>query len=270
MTDSETAQTDFAVMPKPTAWPLVVGVAAAMIAVGLMTNLVISITGIGLLLVGVGGWIGQLIPGRGLFAEPFVPVDQRPGPVARSSRHIADPRQGLPAHRGRFPEEIHPYSTAALGGLVGGAVMGLTALIYGLVSGRGVFYPVNLLAAIVVRRFNEGDTELLAQFDATAFWVALLIHLIASGSLGLIYGMILPMLPRSPMYWAGLVAPLMWSGLVYGLMGVINPVMNQHVDWYWFILSQFAFGITLGWWISKRDKVEWRPGQRVKKSKGQS
>ena len=37
--------------------------------------------------------------------------------------------------------------------------------------------------------------------------------------------------------------PILWTALGYGLMGVVNPVLQQRVDWFWFIVSQFVFGI---------------------------
>jgi hypothetical protein len=43
--------------------------------------------------------------------------------------------------------------------------------------------------------------------------------------------------------WGGLVLPLLWTGTSYGLMGVVNPVLQQRVDWVWFIVSQFVFGL---------------------------
>ncbi|MGO9922003.1 MAG: hypothetical protein ACLQIB_45815, partial [Isosphaeraceae bacterium] len=35
-----------------------------------------------------------------------------------------------------------------------------------------------------------------------------------------------------------------WTGIAYGLMGVVNPVLQDRVDWAWFIVSQFVFGVT--------------------------
>jgi hypothetical protein len=46
------------------------------------------------------------------------------------------------------------------------------------------------------------------------------------------------------LFWGGVVLPLLWTGASYGLMGVVNPLLEQKVDWPWFIASQFVFGVT--------------------------
>ena len=43
---------------------------------------------------------------------------------------------------------------------------------------------------------------------------------------GLLYAVILPMLPGRHMLWGGLVAPLMWTGLLWAVLGIINPTLN--------------------------------------------
>ncbi|MFV0443467.1 MAG: hypothetical protein ACK5Q5_07840 [Planctomycetaceae bacterium] len=252
----ELSNQDFVSLPAPTAWPLAVGVSISVMSAGVFMNPVFGLIGLILLLVSVGGWIAQLAPGKGHISVPLAPASQRPATVPRSTRTISQSRTGLPSHRDRFPEEIHPYSAAAKGGLIAGAAMALLAVGHGLVMGRGLFFNMNLLSAIILRRFNDGNIEMLQQFDLTAAIVALGIHFAASASIGLIYGLILPMFPVSPFYWAGLIAPLLWSGMMYGLMGVINPVMNQHIDWPWFVVCQFAFGLVLGWYIGQSEKIK--------------
>ncbi len=241
-------------LPKPTGYPLAVAASSAVSSVGVMTDWSLCIAGSIMLVVSIGGWIRQLTPGRGHIDVPLVPLDQRAPAVARSTRKISQARSGLPENRERFPQEIHSYRAAAWGGLMAGAVMAVLAILHSLVMGKGLFYNLNLLSAILLRRFNDGGAEALTQFDSTSMILALAIHITASVSVGLMFGMILPMLPKSPLFWAGLVAPLMWSGLVFGLLGVINPVMNDHIDWFWFVVCQFGFGLTLGWYIKGGSK----------------
>ena len=42
----------------------------------------------------------------------------------------------------------------------------------------------------------------------------------------------------------GLVLPLVWTAVSYGLMGVVNPALQDRVNWFWFIVTQFVFGVT--------------------------
>jgi len=51
------------------------------------------------------------------------------------------------------------------------------------------------------------------------------------------------------------IAPLIWSGLLYGILGIVNPVMNSRVDWLWFVLSQFGFGLVAGVVVSRQQRV---------------
>ena len=37
--------------------------------------------------------------------------------------------------------------------------------------------------------------------------------------------------------------PLLWTAASFGLMGVVNPLLQELVNWPWFVVSQFVFGI---------------------------
>jgi hypothetical protein len=79
--------------------------------------------------------------------------------------------------------------------------------------------------------------------------------LITSLLVGLLYGAMLPMMPRHPIVLGGLVAPLAWSGLLHSILGVVNRVMNQRIDWSWFVVSQVGFGIVAGLVVSRQERV---------------
>jgi len=133
-----------------------------------------------------------------------------------------------------------------VGGLVGGIVMALPAVIWSLLTGRGLWYPVNLLAGLVIRGIDAATPQELMQFHSNWFASALVIHAVISAAFGVIYAFVLPKarpIP-APVAWGGLVLPLLWTAASFGLMGVVNPVLQQRVDWPWFIVSQFVFGIT--------------------------
>ena len=46
--------------------------------------------------------------------------------------------------------------------------------------------------------------------------------------------------------------------LIYGALAVVNPVMNQRIDWAWFVGSQFAFGIVAGIVVAKQEQIPTR------------
>ena len=73
---------------------------------------------------------------------------------------------------------------------------------------------------------------------------------------GLLYAAMLPMLPRHPAFWGGLMAPLLCTGLIWTVLDVVNPLLNQRIDWRWFIASQVAFGMTGGFVIARSEQIE--------------
>ena len=96
---------------------------------------------------------------------------------------------------------------------------------------------------------------MIAAFHLTPFVIASVIHLVTSTLVGLLYGVMLPMFPRRPILLGGIIAPLMWTGLIYATLEVLNPVMNERIDWRWFIASQFAFGIVAGLVVARHTPV---------------
>jgi hypothetical protein len=85
--------------------------------------------------------------------------------------------------------------------------------------------------------------------------MALFIHLFTSLLVGLLYGAMLPMFPRRPILLGGIIAPILWTGLLHSILGLINPLLNERIDWLWFIASQFAFGIVAGLVVASQQRV---------------
>jgi hypothetical protein len=241
-------------MPKPTAWPMALAFAIMLAAAGLVTNLAFSAVGLVLSVIGIAGWIGQLLPGQGMEEVPWVPPQQRARPVAERQRRMVPP-PGVPGFRAQLPYATHPYSAGVRGGIAGGIVMAIVALLYGVISGHGIWYPVNLLGAMVMPSAAGMSLQQLEQFSLAFLAAGLVIHGVTCLIVGLLFGVLLPALPAGPIVWGGLVGPLLWSGLIYAFMNVLNPVMNRSVDWPWFIASQFAFGLTAGLVVSYSEKV---------------
>ena len=47
----------------------------------------------------------------------------------------------------------------------------------------------------------------------------------------------------------------MWTGLLHSILVLMNPLMNDRVDWWWFAASQFAFGIVAGLVVMRQSRV---------------
>ena len=96
-------------------------------------------------------------------------------------------------------------------------------------SGHGIWYPVNLLAGMVLPGMDQMSTTELEQFHVGLVMISVVIHAVMSVVLGMIYGVLMPTLPEIPklVAWGGLLAPMLWTGVSYVLMGAVNPVLKQ-------------------------------------------
>ena len=53
----------------------------------------------------------------------------------------------------------------------------------------------------------------------------------------------------------GLIAPALGSGLIYTILGLLNPILASHIDWYWFVASQVAFGLVAGLVVVRQSRM---------------
>jgi len=65
----------------------------------------------------------------------------------------------------------------------------------------------------------------------------------------------LPMLPTRPILLGGVIGPLLWTGLLYHILGFVNPLLDERINWLWFAISQVAFGIVAGLVVVRHNKV---------------
>ena len=256
-TDAQARTTGRIELPAPTVWPIVLAFGVTLIAAGMVTNAAVSVLGAILAVCGHIGWFRDVFPHE---QTESVPVgDLRPPRVSTRRPHVERVEfMHRDLHRARLPLEIYPVSAGVKGGLAGGAVMAVLAMLYGLVSGHGVWYPINLLSAGFFPALQT--TAQIAAFNGTSLIIASLIHLLTSLLVGLLYGVALPMVPRHPILFGGVIAPVLWSGLLHSVLEVINPVMNQRINWPWFVITQIAFGLVAGFVVSQQEKIStWQP-----------
>ncbi len=252
------ARTNTLEVPAPTAWPVVLAFGITLLFAGLVTSVSVSLLGAVLMVASAVGWFRNVLP-----HEAHESVEVRPDvpAVVTSRRTVAHFEIAAELRRAWLPLEIYPVSAGIRGGLAGSAVMAVLAMLYGLLSQRSIWYPINLLAAGFFPAAVTASTEVLAAFHLNALLIAIPIHLITSLLVGVLYGATLPMLPRRPILLGGFIAPLLWSGLLYGVLGIINPVLNQRINWLWFVLSQVGFGVVAGIVVARQERV--RTWQRL-------
>jgi hypothetical protein len=239
-------------LPAPTAWPVVLAFGLTLMAAGLVTTVAISVLGAVIALAGSVGWFRDVLPHE---QHESVSVADEAIPVVTTRREVSRVPIAEDLPRAFLPLETYPISAGIKGGLAGGVAMAVVASAYGLIAYGSVWYPINLLAAVVYAQALEVTTAQMAAFHFSLLVVAIAIHLSTSLLVGVLYGALLPMFPRRPILLGGFFAPLLWSGLLYTMLEYINPVLSQRINWSWFVASQFAFGIAAGIVVARQQKI---------------
>jgi hypothetical protein len=238
-------------MPAPTAWPLALAFGMTLVFAGFVTAASVSILGAVLAVSGAVGWFREVLPTE---SQEWVVVERQEVSISTSRQNVE--RMGVSGvSRAWLPIEIHPVSAGVKGGLAGSLVMAAIAGFYGMFSGNGIWFAMNLLVAGLFPSTVRETAQEIGIFHFNRFLVAVPLHLTISLLVGLLYGAMLPMLPRRPILLGGFMAPLLWSGLIYGALAFVNPVMNERIAWAWFVGSQFAFGIVAGIVVARQEQI---------------
>lgn len=241
-------------MPKPTYWPMVFAFGIALMMAGLVTHFVVGLVGLVIAIRGGIGWWHEVIPHEA-HEEMAIEPDLRPAPILVETRSVVRMKTGEDRHRVRIPERVHPYSSGIWGGLAGGAAMAALACLYGLIAQGSIWYPINLLAGVVIPGLGQASTEQLKAFNGLAFTAAFIGHGVISILVGLVYAVILPMFPKYAPFWAGILMPLFWTGLIATVLNLVNPIMNERISWPWFVACQLGFGLVGGFVIARSTSI---------------
>jgi hypothetical protein len=249
--EAKAQNSDAVVLPLPTPWPMVFALGVCLLVAGMVTHWAVSVLGVLLSLRSVFGWFREVLPHEHHVAVPVV-VEE----VAVISTRAR--REQIPIgeeHRKLLPVETFSYTAGIKGGIVGGIAMTIPATIFSLLRYHSLWYAANLLAAGGFVSWRGESNEFLAQFHLLGLLAALGIHALVSLLVGLLYGAMLPMFARRPILAAGFVAPFLWTGILHSALGVISPILDQRIDWLWFVVSQIAFGLVCGFVVNLQVKV---------------
>jgi hypothetical protein len=230
-------------VPAPTAWPLVLAMGCTLIFAGLLMHMSVTGLGVVLSLAGSVGWFSEVVPRDREEAVPIVAEDRQVATDRRVVERLAIAPEQV---RAWLPVHTYPVSAGVKGGLAGSVAMAVLACTYGVLKVGSIWYPINLLAAVVyAQSMRLGPADLHA-FHLGSFAVAVGVHAVGSTLVGLLYGAMLPMFPRRPIVLGGLVVPVLWSGLLHPTLNLLNPLLASRIDWFWFVASQVAFGVVAG------------------------
>jgi hypothetical protein len=238
-------------LPAPTAWPMVLALGISLMLAGMVTHWAISLLGLVMAVPAIMGWFFEVLP-----QEHHVYVDVHADVVESKSTRETLARVPLDErHRKLLPVETFSVVSGIKGGIAGGLAMIVPAALYGLIRYHSVWYAANLLAAGGFVSWAGESNAFLAQFHLRGLLAALAIHGLTSVLIGLLYGAMLPMFPRNPILTAGFIAPFLWTGILRSALGIISPILDQRIDWWWFIVSQIAFGLVAGFVVNLHVKV---------------
>ena len=161
--------------------------------------------------------------------------------------------------RAWLPVQTYPVSAGVKGGLAGSVAMAVLACAYGVLKVGSIWYPINLLAAVGLRAIAEdSDRQQLNAFHA--------------GQLRDRRG------PARSRLHAGRTAlrrdaadvPAAAdrarradrAGVVVGAAVLdarpVNPLLASHIDWFWFVASQVAFGVVAGLVVVRQSRMPTR------------
>ena len=247
-TDPNTIQ-----LPRPTAWPMVLALGLSLIFAGMVTSLAVGILGLVLTIAGIVGWFRQVLP-----HEQHVSVSIRDEQVEIASLRTLiqhPPHAASESPRKILPVETFLISNGIKGGIAGGTAMVVPATIFSLLKYHSLWYSVNLLAAGGFVSWSGASNAFLSQFHLQGVIAGFLIQGFVSLLVGLLYGAMLPMFPKYPIFTAGFMVPLLFTGIVYSALSFVSPILNERIDWFWFILSQFAFGLVCGFVVNLQARV---------------
>jgi mono/diheme cytochrome c family protein len=140
--------------------------------------------------------------------------------------------------------------------------MPIPAFIWAISSGHSIWFPVNLLAGLVIPGLTDMPANEFDQFHPWLLAGAILMHVILSVGFGLIGGVILPTLPQipgGPLLFGGVILPLGWTAANQSLLGIVNPLLADHIDWKWYLVSQLVYGIATSIVIMRSEKIPIAP-----------
>ena len=250
-TDKWTDDAQVLQLPAPTAWPMVLALGVALLFTSMVTNIAIGILGLVLVLMGAVGWFRDVLPHD---AHQNVPVLAEEIHIS-STRTMQERLPTSDMHRKMLPVQTFNIMTGVKGGLAGGAAMTIPAALYGLLKYHSIWYAMNLLAAGGFVHWAGASNAFLSEFHLQGLLAALAIHTVTSVLVGLLYGAVLPMFPRLPILTAGVLVPLFFTGLLYSALGIVSPILNERIDWFWFVASQIAFGLICGFVVNLHERV---------------
>src|SRR4029453_17372639 len=153
----------------PTAWPFVLAFGCTLLFAGLLTSLSVSVLGAVLATAGCVGWFREVLPHPHEEIVRVVPTDLG----VAASRPLVEWVPVAPDQvRAWLPVRTYPVAAGVRGGWAGSVAMAALACTYGLLKVGSLWYPINLLAAVVYAQSVKLGAAELNAFHLDSFAIA--------------------------------------------------------------------------------------------------
>jgi hypothetical protein len=249
--ERDTEETKSILLPTPTVWPMVFALGISLMITALVTSMYVGALGLLLTIWAAVAWFLQVLPHE---AHESVAVDVEEIRIA-SARTLIRTAHASETSRKILPAQPFRITTGLEGGIAGGIAMTIPAAIFSLLRYHSIWFAMNLLAAGGFVSWANASDAFLSQFHLQGLLAALAIHGVTSLLVGLLYGAMLMMFPRYPILTAGFMVPLLFTGILYSALGIVSPILNQRIDWFWFVPSQLVFGLVCGYVVNLKTNV---------------
>jgi hypothetical protein len=244
-------KSDVIQLPLPTAWPMVLALGVSLTLAGMVTHFVVALLGLLLAVCGSVGWFLQVLPQE---QHEGIPVQTEQVEIV-TSRTLMTRTLASETPRKILPVETFQITSGIKGGIAGGIAMTIPAAVFSILRYHSVWYAMNLLAAGGFVSWAGASNAFLSEFHLRGLLAAFVIHGLTSILVGLLYGAMLPMFPKYPILTAGFMAPLLFTGILHSALGIVSPILNARIEWFWFIVSQVAFGLVCGFVVNLHTRV---------------
>ncbi|HZQ42929.1 MAG TPA: hypothetical protein VFA99_06730 [Acidobacteriaceae bacterium] len=239
-------------LPAPTMWPFLMAMGVTLIFFSLVTSPWVMWLGIVLTVGPAIGWFRAVLP-----HEQHVDVE-----VDTAVVEIEPSREGVArievdeTHRAQLPLQTFTFASGIKGGIAGGIAMVIPAELYGIIRFHSVWYVVNLLGGAGVGGWTNPTMYQLTHFKLSAFITANIIQGVVTLLVGILYGAMLPIWPRRPIVLGGIIAPVLWTGVLHSALGIVNPFLQEKIDWWSFLAAQIIFGVVAGYTVKRLGRLE--------------
>lgn len=234
-------------LPSPTAWPILLALGLTLCFAALVTSLGLLWLGGFLVIVSSIGWFRAVLPYE---QHVDIPVDTAVVEFEPAQERVARIEIGE-THRAQLPLQTFTFASGIKGGIAGGIAMVIPAELYGIIRFHSVWYVVNLLGGAGVGTWTNPTMYQLTHFKLSAFITANIIQGAVTLLVGILYGAMLPVWPKRPILLGGIIAPVLWTGLLHSALGIVNPYLQERIDWWSFAASQVIFGLVAGYTVTR-------------------